>query len=97
MTLTIGRYECERPAPPGQAGGIPDAAASFSVKTSSRYAAADGATGTYLFTGDTITMTSGPLRGTRLVRIRESFLRRIEANGLPGDTRCILRRSSDRH
>src|ERR1043165_7209592 len=90
MTLTLGRYQCERPAPPGQAGGIAEPAASFGVTSPSRHAGADGSRGTYLFTGDLVTMTSGPLSGTRLVRIRESFLRRLEADGVPGDMRCVL-------
>src|SRR5436190_17867106 len=91
MTLTLGRYECERPAPAAQPGGVPEPQTSFVVTSSSRYVAPGGVKGTYLFTGDTITMTSGPLAGTRLVRIRQSFLRRIESNGLPGEVRCILR------
>jgi len=97
MTLTVGRYQCERPGAQGGQAIERDPAASFAVVTSSRYVAADGTRGTYLFTGDTVTMTSGPLAGTRLVRIRESFLRRLEANGLPGEMRCVLSRSSDRH
>jgi hypothetical protein len=97
MTLTLGRYQCERPGPPGQPGGVSDVAASFAVTSSSRYVAADGTRGTYLFTGDTVTMTSGPLAGTRLVRVRQSFLRRIEDGGVPGEVRCVLSRASDRH
>ena len=97
MTLTLGRYQCERPAIPGQPGAVADAGASFAVTSSSRYVAADGTRGTYLFTGDTVTMTSGPLAGTRLVRLRGSFLRRIEDSGIPGDLRCVLSRSSDKH
>jgi len=97
MTLTLGSYQCERPGVPGEPGGVSDPAASFAVTSSSRYVAGDGTRGTYLFTGDTVTMTSGPLAGMRLVRLRGSFLRRIEANGVPGDLRCVLSRSSDKH
>ncbi|MCA1661912.1 MAG: hypothetical protein LC648_07045 [Novosphingobium sp.] len=96
MTLALGRYQCERPALPGQPGAIADRAASFAVTSSSRYIAADGSRGTYLFTGDTVTMTSGPLAGTRLVRLRQSFLRKLEADGVPGEVRCVLSRNSDR-
>ena len=97
MTLTLGRYICERPGPPGIAAGVPDPASSFAVTTQSRYVAADGTKGTYLFTGTTVTMTSGLLAGTRLVRVRDSFLRRIESDGVPGEVRCVLSRSSDKH
>ena len=97
MTLMLGRYECERPGPPAQPGGVPDSAISFAVTSSSRYVAADGTRGSYLFTGDTVTMTSGPLAGIRLVRVRPSFLRKLEGDGVPGDLRCVLSRSSDKH
>ena len=96
-TLTLGRYICERPAEPGTLLAVTDAAASFAVTTASRYVAADGTRGTYLLTGDTVEMTSGMLVGTRLVRLRQSFLRVLEADGVPGPTRCVLSRSSDKH
>ena len=96
-TLTLGRYICERPTDPGSQSAVTDAAASFAVTTASRYVAADGTRGTYLLTGDMIEMTSGMLVGTRLVRLRQSFLRVLEADGVPGPTRCVLSRSSDKH
>ena len=96
-TLTLGRYICERPTDPGSQSAVTDAAASFAVTTASRYVAADGTRGTYLLTGDMVEMTSGMLVGTRLVRLREGFLRVVEADGMPGKTRCILSRSSDKH
>lgn len=96
-TLTLGRYICERPAEPGLQTAVTDAAASFAVTTASRYVAADGTRGTYLLTGNEVEMTSGTLAGTRLVRLRESFLRVVEADGTPGKTRCILSRNSDKH
>ena len=96
-TLALGRYVCERPAEPGAQVAVTDAAASFAVTTASRYVAADGTRGTYLLTGDTVEMTSGTLAGTRLVRLRESFLRVLGNDGAPGPTRCVLSRSSDKH
>ena len=96
-TLTLGRYICERPAEPGSQTAVIDAAASFAVTTASRYVAADGTRGTYLLTGNEVEMTSGMLAGTRLVRLRESFLRVVGTYGEPGPTRCILSRSSDKH
>ena len=96
-TLTLGRYVCERPAEPGTQTAVTDAAASFAVTTASRYVASDGTRGTYLLTGDTVEMTSGTLAGTRLVRLRESFLRVLGSDGVAGPTRCVLSRSSDKH
>ncbi len=93
-TLMLGRYECERPGPPA-APGVPEPGWSFAVTTSSRYIAATGE-GTYLLTGNTLTMTSGPLDGTRLIRLRGGFLRVVE-NGKPGPVRCVLLRRSDKH
>jgi hypothetical protein len=94
-TLMPGRYDCERPGPPGSQLFERDADASFEVTSASRYIAGSGAIGTYLMTGGTIVMTSGPLAGTRLVRIRPAFLRRLEGDGSPGRVRCVLSRSSD--
>jgi hypothetical protein len=91
-TLTPGHYVCERPVSAGLQPAATDAAASFEVTTSSRYIAADGTRGTYLLTGDTVEMTSGALGGTRLVRLRENFLRIIGSDGAPGQTRCVLGR-----
>lgn len=96
-TLTLGRYVCERPAEPPSQAAVTDTAASFAITTASRYAASDGTRGTYLLTGDMVEMTSGTLAGMRLMRVRESFLRVVEANGGPGKTRCVLSRSSDKH
>ena len=96
-TLMLGHYDCERPGAPGSQVFEPDPAASFSVTNASRYRAADGTIGTYLMTGGTVTMTSGPLAGARFVRVRPAFLRRIEPDGVPGPLRCVLSRSSDKH
>jgi hypothetical protein len=94
-TLMTGNYVCERPAAYGGQVVEPEPAASFAVVSASTYVASDGQTGTYLMTGGTVTMTSGPLAGARLVRIRPAFLRRLEADGVPGSLRCVLSRSSD--
>ena len=96
-TLMLGRYDCERPAAPGGQAFEHDHEASFAVTNASRYRAADGTVGTYLMTGGTVTMTSGALAGARFVRVRPAFLRRIEGDGVPGELRCVLSRSSDKH
>lgn len=91
-TLTLGRYICEHPAAPETQTAVTDPAASFEVTTASRYIAADGTRGTYLLLGDTIAMTSGSLTATKLVRLREGFLRVLDGDGVPGPVRCVLSR-----
>ena len=96
-TLTLGHYVCEHPAAPETQAAVTDPQASFEITTASRYVAADGSRGTYLFTGDTIEMTSGSLTTTKLVRLREGFLRVLGSNGVPGPTRCVLTREADKN
>jgi hypothetical protein len=94
-TLMIGHYDCELPGNAGGALRRPDPDASFTITSSSRYIAADGRLGTYLRTGRMVTMTSGPLAGTKLVIIRPAFLRRLGADGEASAMRCVLSRASD--
>lgn len=88
-TLPLGRYSCELP---GDAGGpvrTPAAEFDFTVIHGSSYRAA-GHRGSYLLTGDVVTMTGGKLKGLKLHRLSDGFLRRIEANGRDGELRCVL-------
>jgi hypothetical protein len=94
-TLMLGRYDCELPGSAAGALAQRDPRTSFTVVTSSRYTAGAAMAGTYLLRGDTVTMTSGPLAGTRLLRRNGKFLRRIEDDGAPGALRCVLARESD--
>ena len=94
-TLMLGRYDCELPGNAGGAAAYRDPQASFTVVTASRYLAGQAMAGTYLLRGDTVTMTSGPLTGTRLLRRNGKFLRQIDADGAPGALRCVLARESD--
>lgn len=89
-TLPLGHYTCELP---GDAGGpvgklVPDYA--FRIVNSSSYKTA-GMRGSYLYTGDRVIMTGGKLKGLKLHRLSDGFLRRIEADGSDGDMRCVLR------
>jgi len=93
--LMIGRYDCELPGSAGDVLRRPQPAASFTIVSATRYVAAGGLVGTYLRTGRTVTMTSGPLAGTRLVIVRPAFLRRLDRDGEPGPLRCVLSRSTD--
>jgi len=88
-TLALGRYTCELP---GDAGGPVRVAAKdfdFTVIHGSSYRIGN-ARGSYLLTGDLLTMTGGKLKGLKLHRISDGFLRRIEANGTDGEMRCVL-------
>ncbi|MFC4295316.1 hypothetical protein ACFO0A_09640 [Novosphingobium tardum] len=87
--LAQGNYRCELPGSAAGQSSRPVPAVSFTITTASRYIAADGSIGSYLLIGKTVTMTSGALSGTRYLRVRMGFLRRIEANGQPGDLRCV--------
>jgi hypothetical protein len=88
-TLKLGRYSCELP---GDAGGPVRVAAKdfdFTVIHGSSYRIGSSR-GSYLLTGDLLTMTGGKLKGLKLHRISDGFLRRIEANGTDGEMRCVL-------
>lgn len=88
-TLPQGKYTCELP---GNAGGPVRVAASefdFTVILGSSYRV-DGQRGSYLLTGDLVQMTGGKLKGLKLHRISNGFLRRIDANGQDGELRCVL-------
>lgn len=88
-TLEQGRYTCELP---GDASGpvhVPASEFNFTVIRGSSYRAG-GIRGSYLLTGDLITMTGGKLKGLKLHRISDGFLRRVEADGSDGELRCVL-------
>lgn len=87
-TLPHGRYTCELP---GDASGPVRIAAhdfDFTVIRGSSYRAGNSR-GSYLLTGDTVTMTGGKLKGLKLHRIGDGFLRQVQANGADGDMRCV--------
>jgi hypothetical protein len=88
-TLQIGKYTCELP---GDAGGqirVEAKEFDFIVVRGSSYRS-QGVRGSYLLTGDVVTMTGGPLKGLKLHRLSSGFLRRVTADGSDGDLRCVL-------
>ncbi len=88
-TLPQGKYSCELP---GNAGGPVRVAAAefdFTVTRGSTYRV-DGDRGSYLLTGDVVQMTRGKLKGLKLHRISDGFLRRIRPDGQDGELRCVL-------
>lgn len=88
-TLTAGKYTCEMP---GDAGGpvgkvLPEYA--FRVVNASSYKAG-GIRGSYLYTGDRVVMTGGTLKGLKLRRVSDGFLRQIDDRGSETGMRCVL-------
>lgn len=88
-TLEIGRYVCELPGDALGPRGVLQPSEDFSITFGSSYRA-KGLRGTYLLTGDTVVMTSGPRRGERYNRISDGFLRRQNADGSDGALRCVI-------
>jgi len=88
-TLEPGRYVCEMPGDAAGAAGKPVTEFEFQVVNSSSYKA-QGIRGSYLHTGDRVVMTSGKLRGLKLHRITQGFLRHVLADGSEGPMRCVL-------
>ncbi len=93
-TLPAGDYICELPGDvTGPAGlRVPDE--DFTVVTASSYRAG-GAMGSYLLTGEQLTMTGGPHRGKRYKRLSEGFVRLLDAQGKPGELRCVRRKPNN--
>jgi hypothetical protein len=90
-TLTPGRYVCELPGDASGPAGLRQDAESFRVLNASSYETADGGRGTYLLTGDTVTITSGPKSGQKFRRLSGNFLRRIGPDGQDTALRCVRR------
>jgi hypothetical protein len=88
-TLEIGSYVCELPGDALGPRGEVLPTESFAVVFGSSYRVND-VLGTYLLTGNTVVMTSGPRKGERYNRISDGFLRRQNADGSDGDLRCVI-------
>lgn len=94
-TLQLGDYACELPGDAVGPAGIRQPAADFSIVTASSYSAG-GKRGTYLLTGTTVQMTSGPMKGTRFAKLSDNFLRRLGADGAPSTLRCVRNVANNR-
>ena len=88
-TLPLGRYVCERPGYVAGPSRHPAPEEDFTVVGASSYRTG-GVRGSYLLTGKTVVMTSGPHEGKRYVRQSHGFLRLIGPDGQPGTLRCVL-------
>jgi hypothetical protein len=89
-TLEPGRYVCELPGDAAGPAGLRQDDETFVVLNASSYEAPAGR-GTYLVTGDMVTITSGPKNGQRFRRISTNFLRKIGADGGDSTLRCVRR------
>ncbi len=89
-TLQQGEYRCELPGDATGPAGIRQPEQDFTVHNSSRYSTSEGR-GTYLLTGDLVTITSGPKNGQRFKRLSANFLREVNPAGQQTDLRCVRR------
>ncbi len=87
-TMPLGKYTCELPGDATGSAGQHVPEADFTVINASSYATPKGQ-GTYLLTGDALTMTGGPLRDSRFRRVSGGYLRKLEADGSEGKLRCV--------
>jgi hypothetical protein len=94
-TMQRGHYVCELPGDAtGLAGRrVPDS--DFTITNASSYEAA-GLSGTYLLTGDVLTMTSGPMASQRYRRKSANFLRLIAPDGSDSALRCVRQVTNNR-
>jgi hypothetical protein len=89
-SLPAGQYLCELPGDATGPVGRRQEAESFTILNASTYAS-PGGRGSYLLTGDRLTMTSGPKNGESFVRKSDNFLRKLDANGRETALRCVRR------
>lgn len=87
-TIDRGSWVCEMPGDAGSERGIAVDGADFVITPSSTYRTETG-TGTYLRTGDTVTMTSGPRKGERYRVASERMLWKLAADGSDEGMRCV--------
>ncbi len=88
--LEAGTFVCELPGDAAGPVGLRQADQGFQIVNANTYRNAEGR-GAYLLTGDTVSMTSGPKRGTRYRRVTDRFLRLIGPDGSDSALRCVRR------
>lgn len=89
-SLSPGRYVCELPGDATGPAGLRQDQETFVVLNASAYESLAGR-GTYLLTGDVVTITSGPKNGQRFRRISTNFLRKLSLDGQDSALRCVRR------
>lgn len=95
-TMPLGSYVCELPGDAMGAAGVRVPEQDFTILNASSYEAG-GTPGTYLLTGDVLTMTAGPKQGQRFRKVSNNFVRLIEPDGSTGDLRCVRQVSNNRY
>lgn len=92
--IQTGVYECDAPINvAGSIMGSPQTGLFFGVTGPGAYRDFNGGRGAFSVTGNVLTMTSGPLRGTRYRRDGPTLFRPLNAQGQTGSIRCVLNRS----
>jgi hypothetical protein len=94
-TMPLGDYICELPGDATGPAGLRQPGEDFTVVNASSYRAA-GVMGSYLLTGDRLTMTGGPHHGKRYERQSDGFVRMLDDRGEPGALRCVRRKPNNR-
>ncbi|WP_066798484.1 hypothetical protein [Sphingomonas soli] len=92
--IPVGVYECDAPITiGGMVMGSPQTGLMFGIIGPGAYRDFNGGRGTYALNGTILTMTSGPLRGTRYERQGATYFKPLNAQGKTGSIRCVLNRS----
>ncbi len=86
--LRTGSYVCELPGDAAGLAGVHQPAEDFAVVNASNYAVG-GARGSYLLTGEQMTITSGPKRGARYRRVSGGTLRALDGAGRDTALHCV--------
>ena len=94
-TLQLGDYVCELPGDAGGAAAVRVPEQDFTVLGASSYTNPTGR-GSYLLTGNQVTVTSGPKKGQRFRRVSASFLRLAQPDGSDSPLRCVRQVSNNR-
>ncbi|WP_029087429.1 hypothetical protein [Brevundimonas aveniformis] len=96
--LPLGVYECDAPM---MMGGMvvpnPQTGPMFGVTAPGRYRDFDGGTGRFELADHVLTMTSGPLEGTRYRQDpeMETYFQPLDETGEVGEIRCVLNADKD--
>lgn len=93
--LLLGDYVCELPGDATGPAGVRVPEQGFAVINATTYTTAAGR-GSYLVTGNRLTMTSGPKRGQVFRRLSNNFLRELAADGSDSPLRCVRQVSNNR-
>lgn len=92
-TLPHGIYQCSLPGDAEGAAFVDLPGKQFIIDNASSYHTSDGS-GTYLFTGNRVVFTRGPMNGMRFERTSSQTLRWLDEQGELSRVRCTRRAGS---